>query len=246
MGGFIGVQSISDNIYKIPENVFYNNSDNISLQGSGGYSSFHNLTVLNESSLSKGIISINTPKTLEVFVNSKTNIDIVTNPTTNITYNVIIENPNTLKYENDKLVGLQKGTSKIYLNIIIGNSTMELVTEVTVKELNGTMTEEELLNYLGLTKKGDYLVGFTLGDNIKNIKSTLNNINGVTLQSFKDAQNNEITDRVVGTGMNFTILLGGIEHTYTIVIKGDVNGDGLIYATDYVKVKNHKIGRAHV
>ena len=123
---------------------------------------------------------------------------------------------------------------------------MELVTEVSVKELNGTMTEEELLNYLGLTKKGDYLVGFTLGDNIKNIKSTLNNINGVTLQSFKDAQNNEITDRVVGTGMNFTILLGGIEHTYTIVIKGDVNGDGLIYATDYVKVKNHIMGKTNL
>lgn len=243
IGGFIGIQSISDNVYKIPENVYYNLSNNKGLNGVGGYSTFHNLTALDANSLSKGITSISAPSTLEIFVNSKNNIEITTNPITNLTYNITVEKPNILKYENDKLVGLQKGTSKIYINVIIGNKTMELITEVTVKELNGTMTENELINYLGLTKKGDYLVGFTLGDNIQNIKNTISNINGVKIKSFKDAQNNEINNALISTGMKFTIDLDGVEYTYTVVIKGDVNGDGLIYATDYVKVKNHIMGK---
>lgn len=108
------------------------------------------------------------------------------------------------------------------------------------------MTENELINYLGLTKKGNYLVGFTLGDNIKNIKNTILSINGVTFKSFKDAQNNEINNALIGTGMKFTIELDKVEYTYTVVIKGDVNGDGLIYATDYVKVKNHIMGKSNL
>ena len=44
--------------------------------------------------------------------------------------------------------------------------------------------------------------------------------------------------------MKFTIIIDGIEYTYTVIIKGDVNGDGLIYATDYVKVKNHIMGKS--
>lgn len=246
LGGFIGLQLISDNVYKTPENVYYNNNNNQSLNGAGGYDSYHNLNALDANSLSKGITSISVPKTMEIFVNSKNNIEITTNPATNLTYNVTVEKDNIVKYENDKLVGLQKGTSKVYINIIIGNKPMEFITEVTVKELNGTMTENELINYLGLTKKGNYLVGFTLGDNIKNIKNTISSINGVTFKSFKDAQNNEINDALIGTGMKFTIELDKVEYTYTVVIKGDVNGDGLIYATDYVKVKNHIMGKSNL
>ena len=46
--------------------------------------------------------------------------------------------------------------------------------------------------------------------------------------------------------MKFTIELDKVEYTYTVVIKGDVNGDGLIYATDYVKVKNHIMGKSNL
>ena len=43
--------------------------------------------------------------------------------------------------------------------------------------------------------------------------------------------------------MTFKINTNNKDYTYTVVIKGDVNGDGLIYATDYVKVKNHIMGK---
>lgn len=42
-------------------------------------------------------------------------------------------------------------------------------------------------------------------------------------------------DAKIGTG--YTITIDG--KTYTAVVKGDVNGDGLIKATDYMKIKNY-------
>ena len=44
--------------------------------------------------------------------------------------------------------------------------------------------------------------------------------------------------------MKFTLFFNNTEYTYTVVVKGDVNGDGKIYATDYVKVKNHIMGKS--
>lgn len=49
---------------------------------------------------------------------------------------------------------------------------------------------------------------------------------------------------LIGTGMTIAIyddtntLIG----TVPIVIKGDANGDGIIKATDYMKIKNHIMG----
>ena len=37
----------------------------------------------------------------------------------------------------------------------------------------------------------------------------------------------------------FTLEFNQAQYNYTVVIKGDVNGDGAIYATDYVKIRNH-------
>ena len=43
--------------------------------------------------------------------------------------------------------------------------------------------------------------------------------------------------------MTFTLKENGVLTTYTVVIKGDVNGDGAIYATDYVRIKNFIMGK---
>ena len=44
--------------------------------------------------------------------------------------------------------------------------------------------------------------------------------------------------------MKFVLRFNQKEYSYTVVVKGDVNGDGKIYATDYVKVKNHIMGKS--
>ncbi len=56
--------------------------------------------------------------------------------------------------------------------------------------------------------------------------------------TFKDNSQKVQTTGIVGTG--WTITTGG--KTYTIVVKGDTNGDGEVKATDYMRIKNLIMG----
>lgn len=49
-------------------------------------------------------------------------------------------------------------------------------------------------------------------------------------------------DDLIGTGTTISLVSKDSREeiqTFTVIIYGDVNGDGKIYATDYVKIKNH-------
>lgn len=55
---------------------------------------------------------------------------------------------------------------------------------------------------------------------------------------IKNANGETITSGNIGTG--YTITIGN--NTYTVVKMGDVNGDGSVKATDYMKIKNYIMG----
>ncbi|MDD6881261.1 MAG: leucine-rich repeat protein [Firmicutes bacterium] len=84
-----------------------------------------------------------------------------------------------------------------------------------------------------------YVKGFTLGTDVSAIKNNLNGLDSARLVSFTNNKGTEITSGPVATGMKFTLEINGVRHTKTIVVMGDVNGDGNIKATDYMKIKNH-------
>ncbi|MCI8655010.1 MAG: hypothetical protein HFJ48_03945 [Clostridia bacterium] len=105
------------------------------------------------------------------------------------------------------------------------------------------ISEAEVLNYFGLTKKENYILGFTIGSNVTNIRQLLSSYPNVTLVSFRKANGEETSTGIVATNMKFTLKFNQTEYNYTVVVKGDVNGDGLIYATDYVSIKNHIMGK---
>ena len=51
-----------------------------------------------------------------------------------------------------------------------------------------------------------------------------------------------LSSEAIGTGTTVTIQSGNMTETYSIVIYGDVDGNGRITAVDYVLVKNHIMG----
>ena len=51
-----------------------------------------------------------------------------------------------------------------------------------------------------------------------------------------------LSSEAVGTGTTVTIQSGNMVESYSIVIYGDVDGNGKITAVDYVLVKNHIMG----
>lgn len=120
-----------------------------------------------------------------------------------------------------------------------GTSTGTGTGSNTGNNTNIEISEAAVLKHFGLTKKDGYIVGFKLGERVSNIRKILSSYPNVTLSSFKNASGNEIRDGIVSTNMKFTLTFNKKQYNYTIIIKGDVNGDGTIYATDYVRIKNH-------
>lgn len=71
-------------------------------------------------------------------------------------------------------------------------------------------------------------------------KTTVANIKKVATDAvIKNANGKEVTSGNIGTG--YTIKYKG--QTYTVVKKGDVDGDGKMTAGDYVKIKNSIMGK---
>ncbi|MCI8331084.1 MAG: hypothetical protein HFE04_03170 [Bacilli bacterium] len=246
-GSFIGLQAITDNTYNTPNNVYYNKNKTKNLPAVGGYvEAFHNINTLNENSLDKGIRSIETTEEITINKNSLAEFVVTINPNATLSYNVTIEDSSLATYENNKIVGLTPGTTQISTNIKVGANVMQITTKLTIKDIEGALTEKEVLELLSLTKKENYLIGFKLGMEVQTFKNKILSTPTVTLKSLTNEKGIEIKDGIISTGMKLCLKINNQDYNYTIVIKGDVNGDGKIYATDYVKVKNHIMGKSYI
>lgn len=250
-GGFIGLQSITDSKYNVPVNAYYKADASKTLSAVGGYAKMagnqnavHNLSVLGESSLGIGITRVYMPSAMSVGAGSSINVPIETLPSSTLKYNVSFKNANVASFTNQKIVGKAVGATDVYVDILVGTENFRLTSKLTVTSSSYVITEQEVLNHLGLQKKSNYVVGFKLGTKVSDIRTKLSSLKNVSFKSFTNINNVSITDGVVGTGMHFTLLIGSQTYSYTIVIKGDVNGDGQIFATDYVKVRNHIMGKS--
>ena len=78
-------------------------------------------------------------------------------------------------------------------------------------------------------KKGSLLYGIEPGTTVEKLKKALG----------KDIVVNGAKNGLVGTGTQ--VVVGGKE--YTVIIKGDTDGDGKITATDYIRVRLHILKR---
>ncbi len=105
-------------------------------------------------------------------------------------------------------------------------------SNVIIKDPNNNATTEEktILEKLGASKVNGCLTGIKLGSAISDIQAALGltvTVNGVS------------GDSILKTGQVINISDGTNTYTYTVAIKGDVDGDGALGATDYVKIKNY-------
>ncbi|MBQ2677255.1 MAG: hypothetical protein IJF54_07660 [Clostridia bacterium] len=84
---------------------------------------------------------------------------------------------------------------------------------------------------------GGYLSGVTDND-VAEFIASFNAENGAVVKVLKSSD--EVTSGKIGTGMDVVIYENGAEKSrYTIVIYGDVNGDGETNASDLLVVKRH-------
>lgn len=88
---------------------------------------------------------------------------------------------------------------------------------------------ETIIKEAGLEQKDGYLL------KIKNDLTKDELIKKLTIHNAKI----EIEGENLATGRKITITSGKLVETLNIIISGDTNGDGIISAVDYVKIKNH-------
>lgn len=99
-----------------------------------------------------------------------------------------------------------------------------------------------------LTFKDGYVTGFTLGSSLKELQETFQlpkqKDNSTLTMSVTDVSGNAIDmNTVLSTGQIVTLEKDDETVKFAIVIKGDVNGDGKIGATDLYYLKQHIIKR---
>lgn len=159
---------------------------------------------------------------------------------TNKEYTILSDDENIVKIENNVIVGVNEGKTNITFTTkdqnksvkaeinVINISDSDFITfdeTLKVNEDNGYVSKiEPNTKTSSIFDKMEY--------NKDKFDVVIKNINGKVISD----------DDLIGTGTTISLVSKDSREeiqTFTVIIYGDVNGDGKIYATDYVKIKNH-------
>lgn len=135
-------------------------------------------------------------------------------------------------------VSLGSGTTSKTISVKAQNGDINtykvnIVKSASIKDL----TVAEIMPKIGVRYNNTYISGIRLGTDV----STL--VNNVKKQSaganvvIKDANGRAKTSGRFGSGYTVSITSGGTSKTYSVVIYGDVNGDGVITILDLLRVQ---------
>lgn len=96
---------------------------------------------------------------------------------------------------------------------------------------------------LGVKNNSGYINGLSLGTTVSTITSKLTGAKSVSVINVNGKGISGNTK--LGTGSVITVVDsdGVTKYSYTVVMYGDVNGDGAITASDYVNIKNYIMGK---
>lgn len=117
--------------------------------------------------------------------------------------------------------------------------------DVRVYNINVTRSGEvaiaisEILRLLNIKNDGNYMYGFKLGTDISTIKKSIIDKEPKAEVSAVSKNGTAKTSGIIASGDKIKIKTDSEEKEYTIIIYGDVNGDGKISSADYIMVKNH-------
>ncbi len=182
--------------------------------------------------------------TYRVAKGSSVNIPVIVLPenAANKKYTVAVENKDIVKAEQNKITALKEGKTKVTFKTEDGAHTVSITVTVVEKEdfkLSSSLkvTEDnQIVDIHSETSASDILSNIEVTDSIK-VEIRSRNGGEVLTGSKK-----------VGTGTTVTLSTsdGEVIQSYVIIVKGDVNGDGAVSASDYVIIKNSIMGSVNL
>lgn len=145
-----------------------------------------------------------------------------------------IKGNGTVKIENDEtkielIVTSEVGTTKTYTITVIKTKTNPEEKLPTV---------DEIIDNLDFKLSNNYLTYISVGTTAGDIKNAINKTYPKAKITITDKNKNSKEDKLATSDI-ITITSGNSTKSYTIVIKGDVNGDGIINSIDLLRVQKH-------
>lgn len=134
-------------------------------------------------------------------------------------------------------VTAQNGSVKTYV--------INIVYQAPSKPITDDSSVQDVLNEAGI-KNGTYITGLSVGSDISILKTKIANVKSNAKVTLLSSDGSIKNSGIVKTGDKVKVELPKETKTYEIVIYGDVNGDGKISASDYVKIKNHIMDVSHL
>lgn len=149
-----------------------------------------------------------------------------------------IEGTGSVSIPNDK--------ETINITVTAGNGDKRIYKiNITKKpeEANSTETPaldiSEILRLLNIKNDGTYIYGYEINTDVSKIIKSITDKEKKANVSYTSKENKVKNSGIIASGDKLKIKTDREEKTYTLIIYGDVNGDGKIAATDYVAIKNH-------
>ena len=155
-------------------------------------------------------------------------------------YIVTSSNEKIVKVDGKSLVGVDVGETEITFKLT--NKDLQVTAKVRVVDVDDS-DYISFDNTLKLNEEKSYITKIEPGTSVKDFMTKIKYNSEKFFVSVKDISGKEISeDELIGTGTTISLKANDSKEElqlFTIIIYGDVNGDGNIYATDYVKIKNH-------
>lgn len=148
-------------------------------------------------------------------------------------YDTVISDTNIAIIENGKIKGVSRGETKITVTL----KGTQIKSEAIIKVIEVSENLVTIDDSLSLSE--DIITKINPGMKVSEILAKITYAGNIEV---KNILGNTISGNdLIGTGSKINIkdAEGNTIYTYTAVIYGDVDGDGNIYATDYVRIKNH-------
>lgn len=193
--------------------------------------------------------SDSTLKSLEVaectlnpeFQSSAYNYDCYTSKdTTELNVSAAATNANA-KVENTGKISLSADEATVNIVVTaVNGQTSEYI--INVHRVEGdTSTPSEILNAIGKKVSGNYVTNIEANSDLSNLINSVTNKYHFATITVKEANGTTVTEGIVKTGQIITITNFGITSTFTVVIYGDVSGDGQINIVDLLAIQKHLV-----
>ena len=110
------------------------------------------------------------------------------------------------------------------------------------KSSTGSISVGEVLAGASVKHDDDYLFGFDIGTDANVLRDKLYTANNQAVISIKNSNGDDKNSGALATGDTVTITSNSETKTFTIIIYGDLTGDGVVNSADLLRMRQHLIG----